>query len=88
MKDFTSNIKQYSDLQDKIKTEQGNKIEVKGLLEKDKLHIAYDKLPLTYGGYRPYAGLGISLEKKILPVVHPDLHVSKALYQYEHFIFY
>ncbi|XP_043675576.1 uncharacterized protein LOC122632608 [Vespula pensylvanica] len=61
-----------------LETKQ-NRLEVKRLLEKDKLRIAYDKLSPTYGGYRPYVGLGIPLEKKVLPIVHPDLSISQAL---------
>lgn len=57
---------------------------MKQLLDKDKLRIPYDKLPLTYGGYRPCIGLGIPLEKKVLSSVHPDLSVSQALHQYVH----
>ncbi|XP_047370538.1 uncharacterized protein LOC124957556 [Vespa velutina] len=53
------------------------RLEVKRLLEKDKLRIAYDKLSLTYGGYRPCVGLGIPLEKKVFPIVHPDLSISR-----------
>lgn len=61
---------------------------MKRLLEKDKLHIAYDKLSLMYGGYRPHIGLGIPLEKKVLPIVHPDLSVSQALRRYVYIIYF
>ncbi|XP_035727055.1 uncharacterized protein LOC118443737 isoform X1 [Vespa mandarinia] len=65
-----------------LETEPSNeRLEVKRLLEKDKLRIAYDKLSLTYGGYRPCVGLGIPLEKKVLPIVHPDLSISQALHR-------
>lgn len=63
-------------------------MKVERLLEKDKLRIAYDKLPLIYGGYRPHIGLGIPLEKKVLPIVHPDLSISQALHRYVYIIYF
>ncbi|KAK2577322.1 hypothetical protein KPH14_003452 [Odynerus spinipes] len=72
---------EYSDPKDNDKEKESDQIKIQHLLEKNKLRIAYDKFPLTYGGYRPCTGLGIPLEKKILPVVHPDLSVSQALFQ-------
>ncbi|XP_014616729.1 PREDICTED: uncharacterized protein LOC106793940 [Polistes canadensis] len=62
--------------------QESERLEVKQLLDKDKLRIPYDKLPLTYGGYRPYIGLGIPLEKKVLSSVHPGLSVSQALHHW------
>jgi len=37
---------------------------IRKLICEDKLSIIYDKLPLSYTGYKPYMACGVPLEKK------------------------
>ncbi|XP_015591837.1 uncharacterized protein LOC107266155 [Cephus cinctus] len=72
-----SNVNHEGKLQKLISTE--NKDTIKDLIEKNKLSLIYDKLPLSYGGYRSELGIGVRLERKHIPVGHPDLTVSQAV---------
>lgn len=58
------------------------KEKVRSLIAENKLRLPYDRMPLSYGGFRPQLAIGVPLEINDLSPFDPNVSVSKAISAY------
>ena len=55
---------------------------IQNLIENNQISLSYDKTPLSYTGYKPNLARGVPLQKKDIPIDHPDLTTTQVTYKY------